>query len=174
MVSITMKKFLSWYDAHFLKIIVAFLIIFTALYPKLPSVHIIRTWVYIRLEDFSILFAAIIWFIQFVRRKVTLPIWLLGVIALYWVVGLLSSLYSIAFIGPHLTNYFPHLVLLEDLRRVEYMILFFIAFSSVKSAKDIRDYFVVLCLTMLGIVIYGFGQRYYLDVWAAFPKFFER
>jgi hypothetical protein len=169
-----MNKLLHWYDTWFLKILVAFLIIFTVLYPKLPSVHIVRTWVYIRLEDFSILFASIIWFIQVLRKKVTVPLWLAGTIGLFWGIGLLSTAFSIVFIGPHLANYFPHLALLEDFRRVEYMILFFVAFSTIKNAKDIRDYFIVLCITVFGAVIYGFGQRYYLDFWSWFPRFFEQ
>src|SRR5581483_7877175 len=53
-------------------------------------------------------------------------------------------------------------------------ILFFVGFASVRSAKDIRDYIIVICVTLFGVLLYGYGQRYYLDFWAMFPKFFEQ
>lgn len=169
-----MNKLLQLYDKYILKILVSFLILFIALYPKLPSVHIIRTWVYIRLEDFAIFGTALLWFVQLLRRKVTLPVAFGIPIAAYWIIGFISVVFSIVFIGPHLTNYFPHIALLEFGRRIEYMILFFIAFSTIKSQKDIRDYFIVLSVTVFAAFVYGFGQKYYLDAWAAFPKFFEK
>jgi hypothetical protein len=168
-----MNKLLRLYDAYALKALVCFLILFTALYPKLPSVHIIRTWVYIRLEDFFILATVIIWLIQLLRRKVNIPLPLATPIALYWTVGLISVIFSIIFIGPHLLNYFPHLAALQYLRRVEYMILFFVAFSTIRSTKDVRDYIVILCVTILGVFLYGLGQRYYLSLWQLFPDFFR-
>lgn len=169
-----MKKILHFYDTYALKIGIAFLIIFTALYPKLPSVHIIRTWVYIRLEDFVILAVTNLWLIQLLRKKVKLSKPLTIPVVLYWIAGLASLTYSIIYIGPQLMNYFPHVAALNYLRRIEYMVLFFIALSTVKSKKDIRDYIVVLALTTLGIVLYGLGQRFYIDLWAAFPSFFQK
>src|SRR5882724_450994 len=169
-----MNKLLKLYDTYALKALVAFLIVFTALYPKLPSVHIVRTWVYIRLEDFFIFATAVLWFIQLIRRKVTIPFDLGLPIAIFWAVGLISTVFSILFIGPHLQGFFSHLALLEYARRIEYMILFFVAFTTIKSWKDVRDYFVILCATLVCVVLYGVGQRYYLDLWAAFPKFFQK
>lgn len=169
-----MKKLLKLHDTYTLKILVCLLLIVTALYPKLPSIHIMRTWVYIRLEDFLILATVLIWFVQLIRRKVTIPVWIGGSIGTFWLVGLVSILYSLAFIGPHLLNYFPHLAFLAYFRRIEYMILFFVAFSTVRSVKDIRDYIIVLSLTVFGVLLYGLGQKYYLYLWEAFPKFFEK
>jgi hypothetical protein len=168
-----MKKLLRWYDTYVLKILVSFLILFTALYPKLPSIHIMRTWVYIRLEDFFILAVVIIWFIQLLRRKVYIPKVFLAAIGTYWFVGLLSLLYSILVIGPTLTNFFPHVAALSYIRRIEYMILFFVAFSSVRTKKDIRDYFIILAATIGLISLYGIGQRYYVALWAFFPNLFQ-
>ena len=169
-----MKKLLKWHDAYTLKILVCFLILFTALYPKLPSVHIVRTWVYIRLEDFLIFGTTLIWFIQLLRKKVTFPLWIGGAIAGYWLVGLASLIYSLLFIAPHLLNFFPHIAALNYGRRLEYMILFFVGFSTVRSIKDIRDYAIIMSVTLLGILIYGFGQKYYLLLWSAYPAFFEK
>src|SRR3981189_105236 len=107
-----MNKLLKFYDTYALKALVCFLILFTALYPKLPSVHIIRTWVYIRLEDFFILGTVIVWFIQLLRKQVSLPRPFAASIGTFWLVGLVSVIYSILFIGPHIVGFFPHLALL--------------------------------------------------------------
>ncbi|HVF69498.1 MAG TPA: O-antigen ligase family protein [Xanthomonadales bacterium] len=168
-----MKKLLKWHDKYTLKILVSFLILFTALYPKLPSIHIMRTWVYIRLEDFFILATVLIWFIQLLRRKVSLPRVFAGSIGAYWLIGLISLVYSILVIGPTLIHYFPHLAALSYIRRIEYMILFFVAFSTIRTKKDVRDYFIVLASTVGLVALYGLGQRYYVILWAAFPSFFQ-
>src|SRR5258708_2700652 len=145
-----MNKLLQLLDRHILKIGIAFLIVFTALYPKLPSVHIIRTWVYIRLEDFSIFGVTVLWCIQLVRKKVSIPFKLSLPIFAYWAAGLMSLVFSLIFIGPHLLNFFPHVAALEYLRRIEYMILFFVALSTVTKVEDVRDYLVILFLTIVG------------------------
>lgn len=169
-----MKKLLRFVDENILKIGIIVLIAFIALYPKLPSVHVIRTWVYIRLEDFAILGVTVIWFIQALRRKVKIP-WKLGSpIALYWFAGLISFIFSLIFVAPTLVNFFPHVAALSYIRRIEYMILFFVAFSSVRSKKDIKLYFWIVCITVLLFMLYGFGQRLYPTIWHLFPKFFEK
>lgn len=169
-----MKKLLQWLDDSILKFGVSFAIVFIALYPKLPSVHIIRTWVYIRLEDFLIAALVLLWFVQLFRKKVKLPLPVGIPLIVYWISGLLTLVYSLLFIGPHLANFFPHVAALEYLRRIEYMVLFFIAWTTVQKLSDVKNYFITLCLTLVGIVIYGFGQRYYVDFWTAFPQFFTK
>lgn len=169
-----MKKLLYLVDNYLLKIGVLFTLAFLALYPKLPSVHIVRTWVYIRLEDFAIAAIVAIWLIQLLRRKVRLALPVGIPIGMYWLAGAVSLLFSLFITGPHLVGFFPHLAILEYGRRLEYMILFFVAFSTVRSIRDLRDYIVVLCLTIVGVIIYGFGQRYYLNIWTLFPSFFEK
>lgn len=168
-----MKRILELIDNNILRFGVAFAILFTALYPKLPSVHVTNTWVYIRLEDFVILGLAIIWFIQLLRRKVSLPRPEGYAVILYWIAGLISLLYCLSFIAPSLANFFPSVAWLQYFRRIEYMILFFIAFGSVKNIKDIHFYLITLCITIGGIVIYGFGQRFYTLLWKMFPDFFQ-
>lgn len=169
-----MKKLLAFVDTYLLKFGVLLTLLFVAWYPKLPSIHIVRTWVYIRLEDFVIAAVVLFWIIQLLRRKVKLPFPVGIPIGAYWLVGFCSLLFSLIITGPHLAGFFPHLAILEYGRRIEYMILFFVAFSTIRSVKDLRDYCIVLCVIILGVVIYGFGQRYYLDLWAMFPKFFEK
>lgn len=168
-----MKKVLQLIDNNLLRFGVAFAILFTALYPKLPSINVNNTWVYIRLEDFVILALALIWFVQLMRRKVSLPRPEGYALILYWMAGLASLLYVFSFIAPTLSNFFPTVAWLQYFRRIEYMILFFIAFASVKNIKDIYFYLTTLCITVLGIVIYGFGQRFYTILWKMFPDFFQ-
>ncbi len=169
-----MGKLWNFLKSNILKIGVSFLIFFIALYPKLPSVHINHTWVYIRLEDFFILSVVALWGLQFIFRKVKLPpkIWI--PFALYLTVGLLSLIFSLIVIAPHLANFFPSVAVLYYIRHIEYLILFFVAFSTIKKKEDLRDYLIILSVTALAFSVYAFGQRFYLDLWTAFPKFFEK
>lgn len=168
-----MKKILQLIDNNILRFGVSFAILFTALYPKVPSINVNNTWVYIRLEDFVILSLAIIWFVQLLRRKVSLPRPEGYALILYWLVGLASLLYCLTFIAPTLANFFPTVAWLQYFRRIEYMILFFIAFSTIRNVKDVYFHLTALCITILGIVIYGFGQRFYTLLWKIFPDFFQ-
>src|SRR5258708_22984804 len=153
-----MKKLLQFFDDNLLKWGVSFVLLFTALYPKLPSIQVTHTWVYIRLEDFLIAFIVAVWLIQILRKKVKLPFPVATPVVMYWAVGLVSLAFSLIFIAPHLANFFPKIAMLQYLRRIEYMILFFVAFATIKTKKDIRDYLIVLFFTVLGIILYGFGQ----------------
>ena len=49
-----MQKLINWCKQYGLLILTLFLLAFIPLYPKLPIINVIRTWVYIRLEDFFI------------------------------------------------------------------------------------------------------------------------
>jgi hypothetical protein len=164
-----MKKLLKWLDVYILKILVAGLIAFIPLYPKLPSINIQNTWVYIRLEDFLILATVAIWFIQLLRRRVSLFRPIAASISVYWIIGLISLVWSIVYLAPVLPQLFPHVAALSYVRRIEYMILFFVAFSTIRSKSDIRDYFVILSATIVAAFIYGIGQRYYVILWSLFP-----
>ena len=169
-----MAKLWKYLSNNILKIGIGFLIAFIALYPKLPSIGISHTWVYIRLEDFFILALALIWFIQLVFRKVKINLVVSWPILIYLAAGLLSLAFSLIYIGPYIANFFPSVAILSYIRRIEYIILFFIALSTVKSVKDLRDYLIILSLTVLGFSLYGIGQHYYLDLWQFFPKFFQK
>src|ERR1035437_3938680 len=167
-----MVKLWNFLKNNNLKLGIAFLLIFIPLYPKLPSVHILHTWVYIRLEDFFILFVVAMRLLQFVFKRVKLPprIWI--PFAFYLTVGLLSLIFSLVFIAPHLANFFPSVAVLYYIRHIEYLFLFFVAFSTIKSKKDLRDYLIILSVAVFGFSLYAFGQHFYLNFWHAFPKFF--
>lgn len=169
-----MKKILRLVDDNILRFGVAFAILFTALYPKLPSIHINNTWVYVRLEDFLILFLAGLWFIQLLRKKVSLPRPEGYALILYWIAGAVSLAYCIAFVIPTLNmEFFPMVAWLQYFRRIEYMILFFIAFSAIKNKNDVRFFVGTLTIAVVGVVLYGFGQKFYLLIWNFFPDYFR-
>lgn len=169
-----MKKFLALLDKNILRFSIAFAILFIPLYPKVPSIGISHVWVYIRLEDFLILLVSVIWFVQLLRKKVSLPRPEGYALVAYWIMGLSSLIYCLLFFASHLINFFPQIAALEYLRRIEYMILFFAAYSSVKKPKDVILYLTSLGIAMALITLYGFGQKFYTVLWTLFPAFFKQ
>lgn len=169
-----MRKLFQFCDRQLLKILVIFTFAFTVLYPKLPSIQVTHTWVYVRLEDFLIGIVAVVWFAQLFRKRVKLPLPEGWSIFAYWIVGFVSLLFSLIFIGPHLANYFPKIAALQYLRRIEYMILFFAAFSTIRKREDVKNYIVAFLGTISIVALYGLGQRFYQTLWHLLPSFFEK
>jgi len=169
-----MKKLLHLLTERFLSLLTPIALIFITLYPKLPSIYITHTWVYIRLEDFVIAFLVLLWLICLFRRKITLPFPVGYSIFAYWAVGLISLIFSFIFIAPHLANFFPKVAMLNYIRRIEYMGLFFISFATIRTQKDIKKYVIAVWVLLAGIIVYVFGQRWYLVFWQLFPMFFEK
>ncbi|HVZ59062.1 MAG TPA: hypothetical protein VG935_04905, partial [Patescibacteria group bacterium] len=159
-------KQLRWILDHSLFIFTLFLLIFIPLYPKIPLLDIKHTWVYIRVEDFLIAFAWVIFFIAYLRKKATINTPLSWPIVVFWIVGAIATINGVVFIFPHLANVFPSLAALNYLRRIEYLSVFFLAYSAIKNRKDINALIAVLTGTMIGVFIYGIGQR----LWG-FPAF---
>lgn len=154
-----MRKLLNWLDQNLLRILIGFLIAFIPLWPKIPAIGIPHTWVYIRLEDFFIA-AAFLWgFILLFRKKVSLNTPLTIPIILYWIAGGLSLAFTLLFTAKHLANFFPNVAVFHYLRRIEYLGIFFLAFWSVKSLKDLYRYLAIYLITLIGVIFYGFGQR---------------
>src|SRR3972149_12225350 len=130
-----MGKLLRWFKNNWLVSAVVFLFAFIPLYPKLPLIGIIRTWVYVRLEDVFVAVAVIAYLVNrirvrsFSRNALTLPI------VIYWIIGAIVVIQSVLFIGPALAGFFPHLAALHYLRRIEYMMLFFLAYEAIAADK---------------------------------------
>lgn len=160
LVTFNLKKLLTWLDKYLLEIGVAFLLFFIPLYPKFPLFDIQHTWVYIRLEDLMVALVVGIWLIQLARRKVSFKTPLAGPIFLYWFVGALSLVHAVFILSPQLPHLFPHLALFHYLRRLEYMVLFFVAAATVKDLRVVKRYLGVMALTLLGVCLYGFGQKF--------------
>ncbi len=169
-----MKKLLTLLDNNILKWCIIFASLFIVLYPKLPSIHIVHTWVYIRLEDFVISGVVILWIVQVLRKKARIPFGLGTPIALYWLAGAASLIFSLLYIGPHLINFFPTLAILEYLRRIEYMILFFVGFGAINSKDDFKQFVKFLFLGVGAVVLYGLAQHFYPYFWKYLPTFIQK
>lgn len=161
-----MKKIFSWMSENILFFYVLFLLAFIPLYPKLPLLGVEHTWVYVRLDDIAVALGVAFWFLQFLRRKVSFKTPLIIPILLFWAAGTISTISAIIFIFPYLANVFPNVALLHILRRIEYISLFFVAFSSIRSKNFVLPAVIVSSLTLLSVVAYGAGQRLY-----GFPAF---
>ncbi len=156
-----MKKLINWCKQNISGMSLLFFLAFIPLYPKLPIINVIRTWVYIRLEDFLVAGAVGIYILARLRQRRIPKTPLTWPIIIYWGVGIMSAIFSIVFIGPHLEGYFPHLVALHFLRRVEYMMLFFMAFDVVARKKSLVTAIIwTLAGTVFLIIVYGFGQKF--------------
>lgn len=162
-----MKKAWDWFVRNIGGLSILFFLAFIPLYPKLPIINVIRTWVYIRLEDFLVAAAIGIYILYRLRLRSLPKTPLTWPILIYWAIGILSAAYSIVFIGPTIVGYFPHLVVFHFLRRIEYMMLFFIAFDVVSRHKGALTAVIwTLAGTVAGIITYGLGQK--LWGWPAF------
>lgn len=161
-----MSMLWHWLDKKIFKLGIAFLLFFIPLYPKLPLVDIKHTWVYIRLEDLLIAFLTAIFVIQLVRKKASLKTPLSGPILIYWLVGGVSLIFSILVLSSQIPHFFPHLAFLHFLRRIEYMILFFIAFAAIKKVEDAYHLLAAFVLGLTGVIFYGLGQKFF--GWPAF------
>jgi hypothetical protein len=164
-----MKKFLSWLDQNILTLLTGFLIVMIPLYPKIPLAELIQGYIVrLRLEDLLVLFTVFVWFIQLVRRKIQLPKSLIGYgLLIYLGVGFLSVLSAI-FITHTVPMEKAHILKIwfHWLRRIEYFSLFFVAYSGVRSKKDLLLLVKVSLTTFIGVIVYGIGQKYFY-----FPAF---
>lgn len=163
------KATLKWLDDHVIEYLSLALLIFIPLYPKIPVADIIPGYlVRIRLDDFLVAFAFLIWIVWLMRRKVTLKGNLLLIpILLYLLVGFISSLSAI-YVTKTVPNESIHIrkLFLHFARRIEYFSVFFVFFSSIKSLEQIKKYIYLAAIVLLGVSIYGFGQKYLY--WPAF------
>jgi hypothetical protein len=161
-----MQKLINWCKQYGLLVITLFLLAFIPLYPKLPIINVIRTWVYIRLEDFFIVGASavLLWVLVKARKipdsPLTIPI------ICYWIAGGISLGNALILIFPHIAGLYPHLGFLHYARRIEYMILFFLAFEAYRRKPILASVLWTLMGSYLLIILYGFGQKF-----LGFPAF---
>lgn len=156
-----MKKlfgFLKTLDDNLVKILLSVFIFLVPLWPKLPIKMIDYTYISIRLDDFYLVFMVIVFLIQLIRKKVNLNKELLFLFILFWIAVFSSALWGI-FISKTIRLW--HLGLLHSLRRVEYMIVFFVALSVIKNKKDFFQLINAYLLAVFLTVAYGFGQKFF-------------
>ncbi len=175
-------NWLRWIDNHILKFMLVGYIFLIPLYFKLPAFHIEGTYIHVRLEDFYNALFFIIFAIQVLRRRVSLRLPLVWAIGGFWAIVFLSfvvhahgilvqtlvetiaqkglwegiqwyahSLYS---------NTLVKLSLLHALRRVEYMLFFFIAASLVRTKDELFWYLRLIVMVFTVVCIYAIGQKF--------------
>jgi hypothetical protein len=156
-----MQKLINWFSRYYWVLAACVLLAFIPLYPKIPLIHVIRSWVYIRLEDFLVVIALVGVLVKIVKERKFPKTPLTTPLFVYWGIGCVILIISLVFIGPKLMGYFPHLAILHYIRRIEYMMVFFIGFLAVKERPKLLPIIItVLSITVLAIVIYGIGQKY--------------
>ena len=164
-----MRKLLAWLDENLLFLLTGFLLAFIPLFPKLPLFEVLPGYIVrVRLEDFIIAGTLIIWLIQLWRKKVSFgPNPLARPVLAYLTIGILSMI-SAVFIIRTVPQEALHInkMVLHFLRRVEYFSLFFVFYSTVKSIKQVKTYLIILLATIVGVTLYGYGQKYLY--WPAF------
>jgi len=154
-----MSRLLELIEKNFLKYGTAAIIMAVPLYPKFPLFKIPGTYVAIRLEDFLIIFIALVWALTQLRQRLKfLRDDLSQTIIAYLAIGFLS-LFSAVFITQTVE---PHIAFLHSIRRVQYLVVFFIMVSSIKSKKDIRFFVQVFLLTAFLVFLYGIGQKFFM------------
>ncbi len=155
-----MKKLiesLKWADNNILHLLMGGFIFIVPLYPKFPIRIIDYTYIAVRAEDIYVALMVIVFVIQLLRRKVALNRALLKLIVYYWIAVFLAFLFG-AYIQK--TVIYKHLGFLHSARRIEYMIIFFIASSLIKSRKQFIRY-MYLVIAVFGLTcIYGIGQKF--------------
>ena len=129
--------------------LVALLLLVIPLYPKFPILGVSGTFVSVRLEDFLI--AAVV-FICLLRK----PSLSSRPILLYLLIGLVSVFSAVVLTKSAALSQ----GLLHFARRVEYMSLFFVGFSFLKSLSQLSFLIRTILATSLLVALYGLGQQF--------------
>ncbi len=131
---------------------------FIPLYPKFPLAEVSGTYVAIRLEDVLLLLLILFWaIINISRIKKILASTITQSFLLFWFVGLVSLISALILTGTVTMNLgFLHLI-----RRVEYMLPFLVAATTLQNIKQAKMFVYVMFATATIVSLYGFGQIYF-------------
>jgi hypothetical protein len=152
-----LMKWLNWVDENLIKIMLVGYIFFMPLWPKLPIKMVEFTYIGIRGDDFYIAVFFIVFLVQVLRKKIELKTKFALYFFLFWTAIFIS--FMAGFFIQKTIDY-PQLGFMHMARRVQYMVIFFMAMSTIKNKKDFYFY-LYLVIGTLGIVsIYGIGQKY--------------
>lgn len=150
---------------------------FIPLYPKLPLFEAIPGYIVrVRVEDVLVVLTAIVWLVQVIRKKVSWKTPLTPFILAYAVIGLLSTLSAI-FITKTVPMQPLHMgkTLLHYFRYLEYFSLFFFVSAAIKTKNDLKKLLWVVFGTLVGVGIYGVGQKYlYWPVYSTMNREFSK
>lgn len=151
-------NWLQWLDNNLLKLLLVGFIFAIPLYPKLPFIDLEYTYISIRIDDFIVGLLIAVFALQLLRGKVRLRKDLLLLFILFWAAVFLSFLY-----GVYIQKTIPvtNIGFLHAARRIEYMIIFFIALSTVQSKKDLFHYLKFSMVVLVLVSLYGIGQKFF-------------
>jgi len=155
-----MKKLSNWFkklDENLVKTLLIGFIFFVPLWPKLPFKMINYTYIAIRLDDIYLAILAFVFAFQLLRKKVSLNKKFILPFALFFISVFASFIWN-AYVVKNMQ--LPHLGLLHSLRRVEYMIMFFIASSVIKTKKDFWQIISFFFVSVFVVILYGLGQKF--------------
>lgn len=144
-----------WLHHKFIYLVILVLLV-VPLYPKFPLLGVGGTFVSIRLEDLIIAVVVGFWLLVNIT-KLKSEVWqepINRAIVLYWLAGLVSVICSIFVIKTAELN----LGLLHWLRRVEYMSLFMVSYSFLKSKEQLSLVVKTLLVVSTVVAVYGIGQ----------------
>jgi hypothetical protein len=146
------------------------------LFPKARLADVEYTYIKIRYDDFFIIPVLLIFLLQLIRHKVKLHTKFLLPIALFWGAVFLSYL-----IGQYVQDTLPvhcnplfeaafrtqsaspllHCTgILHALRRVQYMLIFFVAASAIDSERTFMRYMKLYLFVVFLVTLYGLGQKF--------------
>lgn len=138
--------------------IIIVLLLLIPLYPKFPLVGVGGTFVAIRLEDFVIACVVAYWLVyKIVLKDIKFNQITQKAIILYWLAGFVATFSAIVL--SKLVS--PSIGILHTLRRIEYMIMFFIGFDLITNSKQIVKVIQIFLLSSFLVGIYGIGQQWY-------------
>jgi hypothetical protein len=150
--------------SHLLEILLLALVIVIPLYPKLPLFDVAFTWTYIRLEDVLVGFSLFVFGLYFIFKQVRIKNFLLKPIVIFWIVGLVSTIWALATLGvrDNWAIYKPHLIVLHYFRRLEYLGVFFLSFAVISKTewRGVKRMLGALIFGLIGVIAYGLGQKY--------------
>ena len=151
------SSFWNWIDKNLLHWTFLGFIVAIAAVPKFPIQHVEYTYIRIRIDDLLPAIMVAVFTMQWIRRKVDLNKALLIPIILFWLSVFVSFIvaYYISYTIPVF-----NIGLLHSLRRVQYMIVFFVASSLITSEKRFYQYLKTYVATFLLVCLYGLIQKF--------------
>lgn len=138
--------------------LLAILILFIPLYPKFPLVNFTGIYVALRLDDIVVALAVFIWVIWQVKNRFPILKSKISYLFIAYLISIVVSTIVAIFIYQTTS---PSILLLHLFRRFEYISLFFITIEAFKIPDDFKFSYYFLLLSLVGVAIYGYGQRYF-------------
>ena len=131
--------------------------VFIPLYPKFPLAEVSGTYVAIRLEDVLLLLLILFWGVVNIGKvKTILKSRITQAFLLFWFIGFVSVLSGIIVTG----TVQPSLGMLHFLRRIEYMLPFLVAATTIQNIRQAKIFAYAMFITAAIVTLYGFGQIY--------------